>query len=445
MVWGKSAEVVECWGAGGFQCVPYRSPNRCLYTLTQLRNKSSFHHSHTDRQRRRKEEKSFFSFKWWYVRDEDTRNLSFVFRGLIEEVRSQRYKKGEKCFLFFHPFSSNSLVNCETDSRGTGIWTGASAAIVHDHFGNRRCRRVEIVTDGEIGTADASSSAEFAALTRWRRLRSRRRRRSWIGSLLFDVLTVGRRRRSRRARSGRWSRMIRRANRQILGALLTAVFAVVGRTARFRQILLLAGWIGCRHNGGRFVATASGHLDDGPAFSFHQRQGSGRHSRRQRRSGSGKIVLIGRVEGGSRSGGGSCGRIGRCSRWRRRRRDATVRTRRGDAQLFDLVVQSARRHFKFARRLQGAHPALDGLNGGRYVAVCVLLVTLPFQFLCRHVGRNPGSWRIHWKEKKKHKLLNYGQFWHPEVVAYLNCKIVCVFFFSSWRKSLDLDGRLATW
>ena len=63
VVWGKSAEVVECWGAGGFQCVPYRSPNRCLYTLTQLRNKSSFHHSHTDRQRRRKEEKSFFSFK----------------------------------------------------------------------------------------------------------------------------------------------------------------------------------------------------------------------------------------------------------------------------------------------------------------------------------------------------------------------------------------------
>ena len=43
------------------------------------------------------------------MRDEDTRNLSFVFRGLIEEVRSQRYKKGEKCFLFFtrfHPILS---------------------------------------------------------------------------------------------------------------------------------------------------------------------------------------------------------------------------------------------------------------------------------------------------------------------------------------------------
>lgn len=58
-----------------------------------------------------------------------------------------------------------------------------------------------------------------------------------------------------------------------------------------------------------------------------------------------------------------------------------------NSELLHLVVESPRRHAVLPRRLQSTHSGSDSFNCTEYVVSRVLLVSFPFRFLLRHIGR----------------------------------------------------------
>lgn len=271
------------------------------------------------------------------------------------------------------------------DSRAARVGAGAAAAVVHHHLRHRGGRQV--VAHGEVRAAHSRTGRELGRPRRRGARRGGRRGGGRVGRLLLDVL--------RAVRARRRGGVARRADRQVLRRLLAAVL-VVARLG----VLVRRGGHGSRGpRGGRLVPRAAPrHLDHGAAFPLHQREGSSCHGRSQRGRVGERVRVGGRVE---RRGGRRSSRRRRVRRVRRggrrgRRggRHSAVGARGGDAELLHFVVERARGDLELPGRLQGAHAALDRLDGGGDVAVRVLLVALPFQLLRGHVRSDPRARRV---------------------------------------------------